>query len=401
MEQKQANSAALGWCMVALQFFFAISWTAYVLYLPKLLQQAGAPRAWLLPLLMADQVVFAVTDLLVGVQADRMRASMRRYGSWIAIAATLSCAAFLALPFVAPALGAPALLVCIFVWAVASAALRVPPVMMLERHLAKPALPWLAAIVALGLGLAAVLAPFMTAHLRDLDPRLPFILVSVALLVTVFALLAVERRAGPPPAPATTARLAFTGIGRRAALFVVAILVLALGFQVHTNIASPKLFQPFTALVQLPVLMSIFWIGFNFAVMPAGKLSKRFGGLRMTAGAAVIGGAAIAVTLSSKSLPAVALAQGIAGAAWGTVVVSAFASALLIGGADGAGRVLGLTFASFAVATFGRMALTYAGLAGDPALFWSPTVIWIVAGLTLALLAAVLRLAWPREPAPE
>mgnify|MGYP000577803829 CR=1 FL=1 len=128
MEQRQTNSAALGWCMVALQFFFAISWTAYVLYLPKLLQQAGAPRAWLLPLLMADQVVFAISDLLVGVQADKVRASMRRFGHAIAIAATLSCAAFLALPFVAPAFGAPALLVCIFVWAVASAALRVPEI---------------------------------------------------------------------------------------------------------------------------------------------------------------------------------------------------------------------------------------------------------------------------------
>lgn len=400
MKQEQARGAALGWCMVALQFFFAISWTAYVIYLPKLLQQAGAPRAWLLPLLMADQVIFAITDLLVGVQADRVRASMQRFGRWIAVAAIVSCAAFLAMPFVAPGLGAPALLACIFVWALSSAALRVPPLMMLGRHLAKPALPWLAAIVTLGLGLAALAAPLLTAHLRDLDPRLPFVLASVALLVTVFALLAVERRAPAPPAPPAAARLGLDGIGRRAALFVVAILILAVGFQLHTNIASPKLFQRFTAIVQLPVLMSIFWIGFNLAVMPANKLTERFGGLRMTAVAGVVGGAAIALTLWGGSLPVVAVAQGVAGAAWSTIVVSAFASALLIGGDDGAGRVLGLTFASFAVATFGRMAVTYAGLAADPAVFWSPAVIWIVAGLVLALLAAVFHLAWPREARP-
>ena len=51
-----------GWYLAALQFFFALSWTVYVIYLPKLAAAAGiAPKAMIL-VLMLDQAIFTVCD---------------------------------------------------------------------------------------------------------------------------------------------------------------------------------------------------------------------------------------------------------------------------------------------------------------------------------------------------
>src|SRR5438874_12357094 len=82
-----------------IQFCFATTWTLYVIYLPQLAQQAGIGREWVPWILVADQVVFAVMDVVTGFWVDRVRAGLARLGGWILAATVLSCAAFLALPF--------------------------------------------------------------------------------------------------------------------------------------------------------------------------------------------------------------------------------------------------------------------------------------------------------------
>ena len=107
------------------QFFFATTWTLYVIYLPQLAAQAGIGKEWIPWILVADQAVFAVTDVLVGFWMDRARAGIARIGPWILAITVVSGAAFLALPFAGGS--ATLLLVAVLVWAVTSSALRSPP----------------------------------------------------------------------------------------------------------------------------------------------------------------------------------------------------------------------------------------------------------------------------------
>ena len=44
------------------QLLFTLAWTMYLVFLPKLFQQAGLPATLLLPLLMIDQAIFAVAS---------------------------------------------------------------------------------------------------------------------------------------------------------------------------------------------------------------------------------------------------------------------------------------------------------------------------------------------------
>ena len=72
-----AATRRYGWYLAALQFFFALTWTVYVVYLPKLAGAAGiAPKAIILILLL-DQAIFTVCDFLTGIAADKVDAADR------------------------------------------------------------------------------------------------------------------------------------------------------------------------------------------------------------------------------------------------------------------------------------------------------------------------------------
>ena len=78
--------------------------------------------------------------------------------------------AFLVLPWVAPR-GSPGLFVAITaLWAATSAALRAPPLTLLGRYVAKPAVPWLVSLVLLGTGIASAIGPYLGLTLKGLDP---------------------------------------------------------------------------------------------------------------------------------------------------------------------------------------------------------------------------------------
>src|SRR6185295_2127894 len=100
------------------QFFFAVTWTVYVVYLPQLVEQAGIARSWVPWILLADQLVFAVVDVVTGFWVDRVRHGVARLGPWILAVSVLSGLAFVALPFMR---ASPALLLgLILVWAASS-----------------------------------------------------------------------------------------------------------------------------------------------------------------------------------------------------------------------------------------------------------------------------------------
>ena len=109
-----------------LQLVFTLGWTVYAIYLPKLAAQVGIAPASVILILMMDQAIFTVTDTAMGIAADRLSRVVGRIGVFVGILTALSCAAFVALPFVAgTGPNVQVLFVAlIVVWAITSSALR-------------------------------------------------------------------------------------------------------------------------------------------------------------------------------------------------------------------------------------------------------------------------------------
>src|SRR5215470_1792422 len=175
------------------QFLFAMTWTVYVLYLPALAAQVGIAKENVPYILLLDQAIFVCTDLAMGVLADRASRVVGRV-SWMILGVTvLSCAAFFALPVVAPRGIAWPFLAVVVVWSATSSALRAPTFVLIGKYAARPAHPWLAGLSLLGLGIAGAVAPLATVALRDIDPRIPFAASSLALVLATFGIIWAER----------------------------------------------------------------------------------------------------------------------------------------------------------------------------------------------------------------
>jgi hypothetical protein len=386
----------IGLYLAVLQFFFALSWVVYVIYLPQLAESAGLPRSVVPWLLMADQLIFIVCDAAVGIASDRAAAVLGRIGRWVAGATLLSMAAFVALPFLAPAAGPWGLCALTVLWAVSSSALRAPPLTLLGRYVAKPSRPFLIALMLLGSGIASALAPYLGLTLKQLDARIPFVLSSLALAAVAFGMVAAERalaaaRAAAPPTA--------TAAGRGAApipVFLFAALLAAAAFQYHANIASAPLYLRHAPAADLPWLMPVFWVGFNLALLPASLLTKRLGGLPVMAAGVLLAAGCTAAAWGSGSLGALLAAQSLAGAGWALALMSAFSAAVAFGSTGREGAMGGAMNALLAAAALGRFGVVV-GLAPAPAAAigwaWLPAVGFV--------LAATLLLALWRRGAPD
>jgi hypothetical protein len=381
---------AAGVYLGVLQFVFALGWTTYVIYLPKLAVAVGLSAGAVAIILMLDQAIFTVTDFAMGVAADKVSRAVGRLGRWAAAITLVSGAAFLGLPFVARAgLGAPALLTLIVIWAVTSSALRAPPLMLLGKYAARPAIPYLASLVMLGVGIAGAVSPYLATTLTKQDPRLPFAIASIALVLVSLALAKVER-AMAKEAPAT--REPPTSVERAVPapilVFGLATVIFAFGFQLHFFFNSAPLFKKFTA--DIGTLMPVFWVGFSVGVVPASRITKRWGGLPVMGAAGLLGAIAIVLMESATALGVTIAAQLVVGAAWGCILMSAFAVAAALGATGHEGKTTGLLFSALALATLARMAAGARGALTNPAyaplLSWAPIVCWTIAGALLLAL---------------
>jgi MFS family permease len=387
-----AASQRFGWYLAVLQLFFTLCWTVYVIYLPKLAAAAGlAPRAVVLILLL-DQATFTVCDFATGVAADKVSRVMGRLSVYVVAATALSCVAFLIMPVMA-GFGAPLLLAIIMVWTITSSALRAPPLMLLGKYARKPAIPLLSAFAMLGYGIAGALGPYLTIALRDTDPRIPFAVSSIVLMLTVLGMISAERRLAVSQPPEEAPARAFGTMTKPAIVFALGMIALALGYQMHFALDSAPLYLRFTKAAQLQWLMPVFWIGFNITMFPASVITRRLGGYAVMGGAALIGALAIVAAHFAQGLEYLVAAQFAAGAAWGTILMSAFAAAFAIGENGGEGRMSGLLFSALALATFTRILTVATGFNADPAfkaaLQWAPTVFWALAGAALLYLAII------------
>jgi MFS family permease len=313
---------------------------------------------------------------------------------FVGVTTAISCAAFIALPFVAgTGPGAQIwFIVLIVIWVVTSSALRAPPLTLLGKHRAKPAIPFLSALAMLGYGLAGAVSPYLGVVLRNHDARVPFAISGVVLLITALALSRVEhdlaQSSAIPEKPVEAAK----PLGKVPVIFIASMVILALGYQLHFSINSAPFFLRFAKPDDLQWLLPVFWIGFNIAMFPASVIVKHRGGLIVMGAAGLFGALAVLGAELAGNLNTLIAAQFVAGAAWGCMLMSAVAAALAIGDSGAEGKVVGLVFSALALATFARMAAVAGGLQKlpeyAPLLHWAPVACWSVAGAGLLVIAA-------------
>jgi hypothetical protein len=243
----------------------------------------------------------------------------------------------------------------------------------------------------LGHGLAGAVSPYLGVVLRDHDPRLPFMISSIVLLLTAVGLSRVEYDVAKHGG-AKTPRQPAKPLGTVSAGFIVAMVILALGYQLHFSINSAPYYLRFAKPDDLQWLLPVFWIGFNIAMFPASKVVQHRGGLIVMGAAGLLGGGAVLVAEIAGTLNIPIVAQFIAGAAWGCMLMSAISAALAIGNTGAEGKVTGLVFSALALGTFARMAAVAGGVQKlpdyAPLLHWAPVACWSVAGAGLLVIAA-------------
>jgi len=392
-----ANAGAAnrsGVYLAVLQLVFTLGWTTYVIYLPKLAAEVGIAPSAVILVLMLDQAIFTITDTAMGIAADKIAPFVGRLGVFVGSLTALSCAAFVALPFVAGTGRAAQgwFIALIVIWAITSSALRAPPLTLLGKHRAKSSIPFLSALAMLGYGLAGAVSPYLGVVLRNQDARIPFVISSVVLLITALALSKVERGLVLQPSSLNAPTEAAKPLGRMPVIFIASMVLLALGYQLHFSINSAPFYLRFAKPVDLQWLMPVFWIGFNIAMFPASVITRRRGGLIVMGAAGLLGALAVLGAELAGSLNLLIVTQFIAGAAWGCMLMSAIAAALAIGDSGAEGKVLGLVFSALALATFARMAAVAGGLQKlpeyAPLLHWAPVACWSVAGAGLLVIAA-------------
>jgi MFS family permease len=391
--ETNSSASSAGVYLAVLQLVFTLGWTTYVIYLPKLCADVGIAPSYVILILMLDQAIFTITDTAMGIAADRIAPFVGKLGVFVGVLTAISCAAFVALPFVAgTGPGAQVWFIAlILVWVVTSSALRAPPLTLLGKYAARPAIPFLAALAMLGYGLAGAASPYLGVVLRNHDPRLPFVISGVVLLITTLALSKVERNLAQAPRVATES-VPTKSLGQVPMFFIASMVILSLGYQLHFSINSTPFFLRFAKPDELQWLMPVFWIGFNIAMFPASVIVKHRGGLIVMGAAGLLGALAVLGAEYAGNLNMLIAAQFIAGAAWGCMLMAAVSAALAIGETGAEGKVVGLVFSALALATFARMAAVAGGLQKlpeyAPLLHWAPVACWSVAGAGLLVIAA-------------
>ena len=393
MEPAKLNR--VGVYLALLQLFFTLTWTVYVIFLPALAAQVGIRPQAVILILMLDQAIFAVMDYLMGQMADRVSKIVGRLSKIVVATTAVSCVAFLLLPFVAPT-GNEAMFIAITIlWSASSSVLRAPPLALLGKYAAKSAVPWLASLSLFGLGMAGAVSPYLTVALREVDPRVPFALASIALLIVTLGLGWAERNLANANAPAQAAPKPAVAAQANGSLsvFLVAVALLGLGFQIHFSLNAAPTFLKFAKPPDLEHLMPIFWIGFNVLMLPGTMLTTRYGGLKVMAVGGVIGAIAAFFVAQATSVAALSAAQFVAGGAWGVVMMSAVTAALAIaqnvryGGREGS--ITGAIFSLLAIAALARMMIVWMELNKSPG-FASfqpslPVAAWLLAAALLLI----------------
>ena len=375
MIEKGNSRSALA--LAGVQFLFTLGWTVYAIFLPELLKGAGIAASWLPWLLMADQLIFAAMDIVFGMVADRMADGYRKLAHLLLWLTTVSAGAFLLLPLLGSV--SPGLLLAVLaIWVVSASVVRAPTLVLLAKRAKAAQQGSLVAYYAGGMALASALSPFLGLALKGADPRLPFAVSALSLLVAVFVLLRVSgsqppetEKDAPPPLPF--------------AAYLPLLLVLGLAtfaFQLHAFVNAGPLYLALVGKESLPWLMPLLWLGFFAALLGVGRLVKRFGALSVAASGILLTALASYFAVTVNSLEALILLQMLAGAGWALAFAGLMERATADGTRGAEGVFMGSFFAVTALSSLARIGFATQYL---PALkgiqFMLPAALLLAAGL--------------------
>ncbi len=375
MIEKGNSRSALA--LAGVQFLFTLGWTVYAIFLPELLKGAGIAASWLPWLLMADQLIFAAMDIAFGMVADRMADGYRKLAHLLLWLTTVTAGAFLLLPLLGSV--CPGLLLAVLaIWVVSASVVRAPTLVLLAKRAKAAQQGSLVAYYAGGMALASALSPFLGLALKGADPRLPFAVSALSLLVAVFVLLRVSgsqppetEKDAPPPLPF--------------AAYLPLLLVLGLAtfaFQLHAFVNAGPLYLALVGKESLPWLMPLLWLGFFAALLGVGRLVKRFGALSVAASGILLTALASYFAVTVNSLEALILLQMLAGAGWALAFAGLMERATADGTRGAEGVFMGSFFAVTALSSLARIGFATQYL---PALkgiqFMLPAALLLAAGL--------------------
>ena len=392
--QKDNSSSALA--LGGVQFLFTLGWTVYVIYLPELLKGAGIAASWLPWLLMADQLAFALMDISFGLLADRVADGYRKLAHLLLWLTTLSAGAFLLLPLasdVSPAM----LLGLLAIWVVSASVVRAPTLVLLAKRAKAAQQERLIVWYAGGIALASALSPFLGLWLKGADPRLPFALSALSLLVAVLVLRRLSENQPLEPEIDLPAPISFS-----AYLPLLVVLGLAgFGFQIHAAVNAGPLYLALTSKENLPWLLPLLWVGFFAALLGVGRLVKRFAALPVAAAGVLLSAIASYAAPAVDSLNGLIFMQMLVGAGWALAFAGLMEQATADGTRGAEGLFMGGFFAVVALSTFARIGFATQFLPDWKGVqFQLPALLLLGAGLMLAVYA-LKRRKFPSVPAQE
>lgn len=378
--------SAAGLALGSVQFFFTLGWTVYVIYLPELLKSAGLAATWVPVLLMADQLVFAVLDIGFGMVADRMAEGYRKLARLLLLLTTVSAVAFLLLPML-PSVSPSMLIVVLAIWVVSASVVRVPTLVLLTKRARAAQHGSLVIWYALGMALASVLAPYLGMILKGTDPRLPFVISALTLLVAVVVLQRVTGTQAPEPRADEPQPIAFPA-------YLPLLLVLALasgGFQLHAFVNSAPQYLAHAPKENLPWLMPLLWLGFFVALVGVAAPIKRFGALAVAAGGILLMALSSYAAATVGNLEMLIMTQVLVGVGWAAAFSGLMEQASIFGTRGAEGLFMGSFFSLLALTSFARIGFVSQLLPHNPALqdmqFALPAALLLSAGLIAVVYA--------------
>lgn len=166
-----------------------------------------------------------------------------------------------------------------------------------------------------------------------------------------------------------------------------AALAFAFGVQVHVSLIGDARFRALGATAPQS-WMALFWFGFGLMSIFAGRIGRI--DRLVTTSAAIVGALLLTLAAVGGSLALQALAQLLAGAAWGLLLNTLFALAMARAGSPRRASAGGLMFAMLALAAMLRLAVAAATNTMAPGatlamVTWWPVLAWLVAWLAVWL----------------
>lgn len=338
------------------QCLLAMTWTMYALFLPGMLEQVGLDRRWVIGILVADQLLFAISDWFAGAYSDRLIRLHGTIGRPVAVVTCITALLMAGMPWLARQ-GAPTpFLLVVLLWSIGSSALRAPVFSLLGKIGGVSRKSGVVCVGLISVSVAGALGPAFTELLRGIDPVLPMALGGAALALA--AALAIRVETG------------LSGIGNaeerripRAVTMTIALAVLAaaLGTQLHSLMAVRPSFARFVPEAAGWWASSI-WLGFALGLPLARSAAASERALCLAAWAIAAAAALGLLAPWSPSFGVLLLIELAIGAAWAVFSVVTLVIAISLGGANGAGTPAGMIFSALAAAAVIRLLLVWTGM---------------------------------------